>query len=48
MQLSLTFPTLGLSDFFVRNRLTGENIPATIVRLPRLSHSSHGLLGFLA
>ena len=23
------------ADFFVRNRLTGENIPATIVRLPR-------------
>src|SRR5258708_9428473 len=22
------------ADFFVRNRLTGENIPATIVRLP--------------
>lgn len=28
------------ADFFVRNRLTGENIPATIVRLPGSSPSS--------
>jgi hypothetical protein len=27
------------ADFFVRNRLTGENIPATIVRLPSGSSS---------
>jgi hypothetical protein len=28
------------ADFFVRNRLTGENIPATIVRLPGSSATS--------
>ena len=35
-------------DFFVRNRLTGENIPATIVRLPGGSglHRPHGYWAF--
>jgi hypothetical protein len=30
------------ADFFVKNRLTGENIPATIVRLPSGSANSPG------
>src|SRR6266436_6199521 len=34
------------ADFFVRNRLTGENIPATIVRLPYgFPRANHPLVG---